>query len=229
MEAVGGADQHSIPGPAATPRQESNSSNSPGVDNFPRCVAWWGVGPGTWDPDDPDDGRRTRVRPIFRGKRKLWYDMGLSGRDTPAKEHVRERLVLMDVDRYVAEMRPELERALRQVGEAVNQAPTGNLISGSEIQVREVFRDLTRIAFEKALQARIDSTESSFSPSAGRRGEAPGKQGQGGPQRQHGAGAGGDTADPLVRAQRAVHHADRPADRRHGSDRNGGTSAGRRR
>ena len=57
-----------------------------------------------------------------------------------------------------------MERALRQVAEAVNNAETGNVINGSEIQVRDVMRRFSNTAFEKAVQMRIDSTESSFFP-----------------------------------------------------------------
>jgi hypothetical protein len=56
---------------------------------------------------------------------------------------------------------------LEQVMEAVNNAPQCNVISGSEMQVRDLMGDLRRIAFETAVQMRIDSTESNFSPSPG--------------------------------------------------------------
>jgi len=59
----------------------------------------------------------------------------------------------------------------------VNNGPTGNVINGSEMQVRDLMAQLRQKAFETALQMRIDSTESSFSPSAGRVGGAQGRQG----------------------------------------------------
>jgi hypothetical protein len=65
---------------------------------------------------------------------------------------------------------------MEQVADAVNAAPTGNVISGSEMQVRDLMAELRRKAFEMAVQMRIDSTESSFSPSPGRIGQAQGKQ-----------------------------------------------------
>jgi hypothetical protein len=70
----------------------------------------------------------------------------------------------MDTEQYISQMRAEMERALRQVAEAVNKAETGNVIKGSEMQVRDVMRQFSNKAFEKAVQMRIDSTESSFSP-----------------------------------------------------------------
>jgi len=82
-----------------------------------------------------------------------------------------DRLLTMDKDQYIAEMQEEVRRVLGQVADAVNSAPTGNVISGSEIAVRDAMAELRERAFEKALQMRIDSTESSFSPSEGRDGQ----------------------------------------------------------
>jgi hypothetical protein len=88
-----------------------------------------------------------------------------------------DRLVRMDKDEYVRQMRQEMERILGQVAEAVNDAPDGKVISGSEMQVRDLMAELRKVAYEKAVQMRIDSTESSFSPSAGRGRPPPAKQG----------------------------------------------------
>jgi len=76
-----------------------------------------------------------------------------------------DRLLRMDKEQYVREMRAEMERILGQVADAVNDARDGNVINGSEMQVRDLMAELRRTAFEKAVQMRIDSTESSFSPS----------------------------------------------------------------
>jgi hypothetical protein len=81
-----------------------------------------------------------------------------------------DRLLTMDTQRFVTEMQAEVARTLAQVAEAVNQAPTGNVISGSEMAVRDLMGELRRRVFEKAVQMRIDSTESSFSPSQRRGG-----------------------------------------------------------
>jgi hypothetical protein len=97
-----------------------------------------------------------------------------------------DRLLKLDVDQYIAQMRVEVERTMREVADAVNSAPEGNVISGSEIAVRDAIRQLSRSAFEKAVQMRIDSTESSFSPSQGHVGPSDGRQGQGPAKYQHG-------------------------------------------
>ena len=82
-----------------------------------------------------------------------------------------DRLLTMDKEQYIAEMQAEVRRVLGQVADAVNNAPTGNVINGSEIAVRDAMAELRQRAFEKALQMRIDSTESSFSPSEGCHGQ----------------------------------------------------------
>jgi hypothetical protein len=96
-----------------------------------------------------------------------------------------DRLLKMDADQYIAQMRAEMERTLREVADAVNNAPEGNVISGSEISVRDAIRQFSKSAYEKAVQMRIDSTESSFSPSEGRVGSAHGRQGRVQAKHQH--------------------------------------------
>ena len=88
-----------------------------------------------------------------------------------------DRLLTMSTDEFVSRMQPEVQRILRQIGEAVNKAPQGNVISGSEMQVRDLAGELRQKAFELALQMRIDATEGAFSPSGGRRRQGQGKQG----------------------------------------------------
>lgn len=80
---------------------------------------------------------------------------------------VMERLSTMDRDEYVMRMQAEMRQALEEIADAVNGAPTGNVISGSEMHVRDVMGRFRRKAFEIAVQMRVDSTESTFSPSEG--------------------------------------------------------------
>lgn len=95
-----------------------------------------------------------------------------------------ERLLTMDKQEFVAQMQAEFRRIMEQVADAVNNAATGNVINGSEKQVRDLLAELRQKAFELAVQMRIDSTESSFSPSQGCGGQAQGGQG---PRRARGA------------------------------------------
>ena len=113
-----------------------------------------------------------------------------------------DRLLRMDKDQFVAEMQLEVRRLLGEVADAVNNAPDGHVINGSEMAVRDAMVELQRRAFEKAVQMRIDSTESSFSPSQGRIGQGQGEQGPVGPQRPEHQRADRDAAQAVVRPGR---------------------------
>lgn len=65
---------------------------------------------------------------------------------------------------FVAAMRQETEQMLREVMAAVNDAPDGAWINGSERQVRDVLGEYRRRVFEKALQMKADAAEGVFSP-----------------------------------------------------------------
>ena len=70
-------------------------------------------------------------------------------------------------DEFIAQMRAQMEAMLGQVADAINEAPPGPIISGSEEQVRDLFAGLRQQAFEKGLQMRVDAAEAAFSPSEG--------------------------------------------------------------
>jgi hypothetical protein len=72
----------------------------------------------------------------------------------------------LDRDELVRRMREDFERTMLKVADAVNDAPDGHLIDGSEEQVRDLLGDFRRRAFETASQMRVEATESSpaFSP-----------------------------------------------------------------
>jgi hypothetical protein len=95
-----------------------------------------------------------------------------------------DRLVQMDKQKYLMEMRAEVDRILGGVADAVNAAPDGKVINASEWEVHDLMEELRRVAYEKALQMRIDSTEGSFSPSQGRNRADQAKQGSQSPQPQ---------------------------------------------
>ncbi|HEY8748670.1 MAG TPA: hypothetical protein VIM11_11895 [Tepidisphaeraceae bacterium] len=75
-----------------------------------------------------------------------------------------ERQVRMSGDRFIEQMRSEFEQTMRRVAEAVNQAPNGQWISGSEVQVLELMTEFRRKTFETALQMRVDEAEGGFFP-----------------------------------------------------------------
>ena len=70
-------------------------------------------------------------------------------------------------DEFVAQMRAQMEAMLGRVADSVNDAASGQIISGSEERVRDLFADLRKQAFETGLQMRVDAAEAAFSPSEG--------------------------------------------------------------
>ena len=111
-----------------------------------------------------------------------------------------DRLLTMDQEQFIARMQTEVRQVLEQVAAAVNDAPTGNVINGSEMQVRDLMAELRRKVFETAVQMRIDSTESSFSPSQGCGGQGQAEQGT--MQPQHGKRERSDRFEPGSLARR---------------------------
>jgi hypothetical protein len=77
-----------------------------------------------------------------------------------------DRLSKLDRDELVRRMREDFERTVLQVADAVNDAPDGHLIDGSEEQVRDLLGDFRQRVFQAAAQMRVEATESSpaFSP-----------------------------------------------------------------
>jgi len=68
-------------------------------------------------------------------------------------------------EEYARRMKAEMEGYLASVIDAVNEAPDGAWIAGSEEQVRDLSADFRRRVFEKAVQMRVDAAEAAFSPS----------------------------------------------------------------
>jgi len=72
--------------------------------------------------------------------------------------------VQVEVGSFVEAMKRETEQMLQEVMQAVNQAPDGAWINGSEYKVRDLMGEYRTRAFEKALQMRSDAVEGAFSP-----------------------------------------------------------------
>ena len=66
---------------------------------------------------------------------------------------------------FAESMRGEIEEFAKQVMEAVNHAPDGQWIAGSEEQVRDLCAEMRRKVFERAVQKRVDAAEAAFPPS----------------------------------------------------------------
>ncbi len=77
-----------------------------------------------------------------------------------------DRLAKIDRDELIRRMRAEFEKTMAEVVEAVNAAPDGHLIDGSEERCRDVLGELRRRVYETAVQMRVEATEAdpSFSP-----------------------------------------------------------------
>jgi len=67
---------------------------------------------------------------------------------------------------FADSMKQEFEEFAGRVMEAVNDAPDGQWIAGSEEQVRDLCAAMRRKVFERALQQRVDAAEAAFPPSA---------------------------------------------------------------
>jgi hypothetical protein len=78
-----------------------------------------------------------------------------------------EPVAKLSREAYVQAMRAQLEEVLGQVADAVNGAPPGQVIAGSEEQVRDLFAAFRQQAYEMAVQMRVDAAEAAFPPSAG--------------------------------------------------------------
>jgi hypothetical protein len=63
-------------------------------------------------------------------------------------------------------MKQEFEEFAKEVMEAVNNAPDGDWIAGSEERVRDLSAEMRRKIFERALQERVNAAEAAFPFSA---------------------------------------------------------------
>ena len=75
--------------------------------------------------------------------------------------------VEVSVERLKGEMLAAFEEAMARVMTAVNEAPDGNVMGGSEHEVRRLMDEFKRRTFEAATQLAADSKGSAFSPSGG--------------------------------------------------------------
>jgi hypothetical protein len=71
----------------------------------------------------------------------------------------------LDRDAYREALRIELERVVQEVADAVDNAPVGKMIRGSEEAARDALDRFRRAAYEKALQMKINAAEAAFPPS----------------------------------------------------------------
>jgi hypothetical protein len=80
-----------------------------------------------------------------------------------------DRHMPIEADELIRRMRLDFEKTMREVAQAVNDAPDGHWIDGSEEQVRDVLGEFRRKAYEQAVRMKVESVEASadFPPSKG--------------------------------------------------------------
>jgi len=74
----------------------------------------------------------------------------------------------MDRDALKRELTVQFQQSLDQAMDAVERAPDGAWISGSEWEIRDLFQKLMAQAYKRILQAKLDAAEKGrgdFSPS----------------------------------------------------------------
>jgi hypothetical protein len=82
------------------------------------------------------------------------------------KEHEMETSPRVSPQQFAESMKQDFEEFAAKVMEAVNDAPDGQWITGSEEQVRDLSAEMRQKIFERALQKRLDAAEAAFPPSA---------------------------------------------------------------
>ncbi len=105
-----------------------------------------------------------------------------------------DRLPEFSPEALIERTRERFERLMREVAAAVNAAPAGKVIRGSEEQVRDLLGEFRRGVYETALQMRVDAAEAAFSPSGPTNSPAQAEQGPGRARSADGRRADSDLA-----------------------------------
>jgi hypothetical protein len=77
----------------------------------------------------------------------------------------------LSADVLLEQLRDRFEKLCREVADAVNQAPAGQVINASEEQVRDLLADFRTATYQAAIQLRTDAAQAAFPPSAAPRHE----------------------------------------------------------
>ena len=125
-------------------------------------------------------------------------------------------LTKINRDELVRRMREDFEKTMREVADAVNDAPDGHLIDGSEERVHDLLGDFRQRSFQTAAQMRVEATEASAAFSPGEAGTC--EPGSGGPLDAQLQRSGGIASAPLRESrrhnQRGGRRVDRPGQQR---------------
>src|ERR1035437_7320564 len=71
----------------------------------------------------------------------------------------------LDRKAYEEQMRAEFERALREVADAVDDAPKGRIIRDTEEKARDALDRFRKMAYENVVQMKYNAAEAAFPPS----------------------------------------------------------------
>jgi hypothetical protein len=82
---------------------------------------------------------------------------------------MQDKMPKLDRTKLREELLSEFERVVQEVSDAVDDAPTGRIVRDSEEKARDVLDRFRQVAYEQALQAKINAAEAAFPPSAQRR------------------------------------------------------------
>ena len=72
----------------------------------------------------------------------------------------------LSVDNLLAQLQGKFERLCREVADAVNQAPAGQVLNASEEKVRDLLGVFRQDTYQAAVQLRLDAAQAAFPPSA---------------------------------------------------------------
>lgn len=73
---------------------------------------------------------------------------------------------ILSADALASQLRERFEQLCRDMAAAVNEAPAGSVINASEEKVRDLLADFRSVAYQAALQLRLDAAQAAFPPSA---------------------------------------------------------------
>jgi hypothetical protein len=72
----------------------------------------------------------------------------------------------LSADALFEQLRGKFETLCRQVADAVNQAPAGQVINASEEKVRDLLAAFRKDTYQAAVQLRLEAAEAASPPSA---------------------------------------------------------------
>lgn len=74
----------------------------------------------------------------------------------------------LDRQQYRQQLQQAIEQTLQQVADAVDEAPDGRIIRDSEEKARDALDAFRRLAYQTAIQMKVDAAEAAFPPSGQR-------------------------------------------------------------